>query len=39
MFAKYLLRNNEIFLYIEYALYRLEKIMIVFENHCLIDVK
>lgn len=34
-----LLHNNKRFLYIEYALYKLDKTKIVFENHYLIDLK
>lgn len=37
--AQYSLHNDETFFYIENALYRLDKIKMVFKNHCLIDVK
>ena len=38
MLAQYLLYNNEILFYIDHIFYRLDKIKIAFENHCLIDV-
>ena len=39
IFIQYLLHNNKIFVYIEYILYKLDKIKIAFENHCFIDAK
>ena len=39
MLAQYLLYNNKTLFYMKYALYRLDKTKIAFENHCPIDVK
>ena len=39
MFNQYLLHDNEILLYIEYTLYKLKKIKIIFENYYLINSK
>lgn len=39
MFIQYLSYNNKTVFYIEYALYKLHKTKITFENHCSIDVK
>ena len=39
MLTQYLLHDNETLSYIEYALYRLDKTKIAFENYCPIDAK
>lgn len=39
MLAQYLLYNNEILLYIEHTLYRLDKTKVIFQNCFLIDTK
>ena len=39
MLAQYILHNEEVFRYMEHALYRLEKTKIRFEQHRLIDSK
>lgn len=39
MLAQYLLYNNETLFYRKYALYKLDKISITFENHCLVNAK
>ena len=39
LLTQYLLHNNETFFYMEYALYRLDKTKMTFENHCPINIK
>lgn len=37
--TQYSLHNNKTLLYMEHALYRLDKTKIAFDNHCLINAK
>lgn len=39
MLVQYLSHNDKTLSYMDYALYRLDKTKIIFENHCLIDIK